>query len=718
MTDSPPTFSESWYRIANQRIYLRASVKARRQMFRGERWIVLENPFSNQFFRLRPAAYEFVARLRPEKTVEEVWKECLEKFPDEAPGQEAVIQLLSQLYLSNLLQYDLAADSAKLFERYQKTRQRETRARLLNIMFMRFPLLDPDQFLVRTMPMAKLLISPFGAILWLVVVGFGIKVVMDNWSLLRDQSQSVLAPGNLPLLYAGMILIKALHEFGHAYFCRRFGGEVHVMGIMLMIFTPMPYVDATSSWGFRKRWQRILVGAAGMIVELFVAALATFVWAKTGPGTVHSLAYNMMFVASVSTVIFNINPLLRFDGYYILSDLLGIPNLHQRSLKHLRHLGERHLFGLKKSRSPALTRREATWLTFFGITSGIYRVIVFGGILLFVADQLLIIGIIMAAICAISWVLRPTILFLRYLASSPQLERQRFRAVSVSAAIAASLVVLFDVIPFPHHFRAPGVLESRQWTEVLNRVPGQVEAVLAPAGSTLAKGQPLLRLRNQELDFEIAAARASIEEVEARLREAMQNQTPNLKPLHSRLESLNKRLERLLRDKGELVITARQNGTWVAPQVKDMIGRWLPRGTTCGLILDPSGFEFVATVPQEDVDRLFANKFPAAEVRLKGQAHLALKAGQLHIIPAEQRNLPSPALGWAAGGDVPIAQNDPQGLQAAEPFFEVRAPITLAQEAAILHGRGGKIRFDLESEPLLPRGIRRLRQLLQKRYQL
>ena len=164
MTDSPPTFSESWYRIAKQRIYLRPSVKVRRQNFRGQRWIVLENPFSNQFFRLRPAAYEFVARLRPDRTVEEVWKECLERFPDEAPGQEAVIQLLSQLYLTNLLQYDLAADASKLFERYEKTRQREKRAKLLNVMFMRFPLLDPDQFLVRTLPIARLLISAIGAV--------------------------------------------------------------------------------------------------------------------------------------------------------------------------------------------------------------------------------------------------------------------------------------------------------------------------------------------------------------------------------------------------------------------------------------------------------------------------------------------------------------------------------------------------------------------------
>ena len=263
MAEVTQTFSESWYRIAGQRIALRPGINARRQNFRGQRWIVLENPFSNQFFRLRPAAYEFVARLRADRTVEEVWKECLNRFPDEAPGQEAVIQLLAQLYHSNLLQYADASDAGQLFERYEKTKQRETRAKLMNIMFMRFPLIDPDEFLNKTIGLVGKLISPLGALIWLGVIGWAVKVAFDNWTQLLDQSQGVLAPQNLPLLYAGLIIVKTLHEFGHAYFCKKFGGQVHVMGILLMIFTPTPYMDATSSWGFRSRRQRILVGAAG-----------------------------------------------------------------------------------------------------------------------------------------------------------------------------------------------------------------------------------------------------------------------------------------------------------------------------------------------------------------------------------------------------------------------------------------------------------------------
>src|SRR3954469_11534392 len=199
MAEIPQTFSESWYRIANQRIALRTGVNVRRQNFRGERWIILENPFSNQFFRLKPAAYEFIARLRADRTVSEVWKECMERFPDASPGQEQVIQLLSQLYHANLLQYAEASDSAQLFQRYQRVRQREIQSRWLNIMFMRFPLFDPDEFLDRTIGFVGNLISPLGAILWLAFVGWGFKLAFDNWNLLLEQSEGILAPQNLAL---------------------------------------------------------------------------------------------------------------------------------------------------------------------------------------------------------------------------------------------------------------------------------------------------------------------------------------------------------------------------------------------------------------------------------------------------------------------------------------------------------------------------------------
>jgi putative peptide zinc metalloprotease protein len=713
------TFSESWYRVANQKICLRPVVKVRRQNFRGERWIVLENPFSNQYFRLRPEAYEFVSRLRPDCTVEQVWTQCLERFPDTAPSQEAVIQLLSQLYFSNLLQYDLAADSARLFERYKKRKQRETGFRFLNVMFMRFPLLDPDRFLVRTLPLIGKLISPFGALLWLIVVGFGLKVVVDNFGDLRTQGQGILAADNLFLLYLGMVIIKGLHEFGHAYFCRKFGGEVHVMGVMLMVFTPMPFVDATSSWSFRERWKRVLVGSAGMIVELFFAAIAAFIWAKTGPGTVHNLAYNIMFVASVSTVLFNINPLMRFDGYYILSDLLEIPNLNQRASQQLQYWSERYLFGVKNAVEPAGTKQEATWLTVFGITGGIYRAVVFSGVLLFVADRYLLIGMVMAAACLISWAVAPVVRFTKYLSASPRLERVRPRAMWVTAGLVTGLVILLAVIPFPHSFHAPGVVVVSQRTRMVNETAGKFFQLLAQPGSSVKQGQPLLELRNPELELEIADTQAHLAEADARLLQAMDNDATEIEPLKSLRDSASVRLAKLMRDKENLTVRARHDGIWVAPDIGENRGRWLERGSNLGLLANPSSFEFVATVMEEDANPLFTTKIRTANVRLWGSSGALVPVSNWRVIPGSLNVLPSAALGWAAGGDVPVAATEnPQGNKSAEPFFEVLGRLDASKDVELLDGRSGRISFQLPPEPLLLRWMRSLWQLLQKRYQI
>lgn len=714
------TFSESWYRVAKQHLSLRVGVVTRRQNYRGERWVVLENPYSNQYFRLRPEAYEFVVRLRPDRTVEEVWQECIELHPDTAPGQEAVIQLLSQLYFSNLLQYGNATDASQLFERFKKRRQREVGSQFLNIMFMRFPLLDPDRFLVRTLPVVGKFISKFGAVLWLIVVGLGIKAVADHAETLWGETQGVLSPANLPLLYLALIFVKTLHEFGHAYFCRKWGGEVHVMGIMLMIFTPVPYVDATSSWGFRSKWKRVMVGAAGMIVEIFVAAIAAMVWANTAPGPVHSIAHNIMFVASVSTLIFNINPLLRFDGYYMLSDLLEVPNLHQRSTQQMKHLFEHYLFGVQRSQSPARTKGGAWGYSLFGFSSAIYRVIVFSGILLAIADRFLIIGILMAVICLISWVTVPIIKLFRYLASSPRLDRVRPRAIAVSSAIALLLLVVLQLIPFPNHFRAPGIVRAKERTELASESGGFVEAILVKPGTPIKKGQELLRLRNDELREELAHTIARSDELEARILKATKAESADLKPLHQSRIAVDDRLAKLRKDVDKLTIRAAHDGIWVAPGIHDYVGKWITRGASLGLLINPSSFEFVATVLQEDADAIFTNPRPSAEIRLAGQAGevFEIPQGTWRDIPGEQIILPSLALGWRGGGDVAVDLGDEQGNKAAEPYFKVIASLPPSSDIMLFDGSSGKIRFDLESEPLLSGWLRRLWQLIQKRYQM
>lgn len=712
------TFSESWHRVAGLRISLRPTVSARKQFFRGETWYVLEDPFNNSFFRLRPEAYEFVSRLAPDRTVEEVWEGCLTRKPEDAPGQEDAIRLLSQLYFANLLYFKTAGDSEALFERYRQRRQRETKSKLMSIMFMRIPMIDPDQMLRAVMTAIRLFISPIGLAIWVGALGYAIKLFFDNFAEAADQTQAILAPSNLFLLYLGLIVTKTVHEFGHAIVCRRYGGEVHTMGIMLLVFTPIPYMDATSSWSFRSRWQRAFVGAAGMIFELFVASIATVVWANTDEGTIHSLAYNMMFVASISTLVFNANPLLRFDGYYILSDLVDIPNLSNRSFRQIRHVVERYGFGYLESESPSDSMRQATLLGGFCVLSAVYKVLVFTGIVLFVADKLFLAGLIMAAVCVFAWLVVPLTRLLTYIATGPHLARKRARVALVSLGTLGVVFGFLGVFPFPNHFRADGVLEAARFQLVANDASGYVVAVRTPPGATVQPGTPLFELADPELQFSIDSAEAERRETLAFMQRALDRQIAEIEPIQKRLDTIEQKIADLEQVRESLLVVAAQEGIWVAAESGQLDGSWVQRGSILGQVIDEGQFRFVAAVLQDEASNLFAEAIRKAEVRVRGQGGLTVPVQSYEAIPFEYRNLPSAALGWLGGGDVPVAADDETGVAATEPFFLIYADLDDVGEVAYLRGRRGEIRFTLEPQPLLAQWYTKFRRLLQERYQI
>lgn len=715
------TYSESWYRIRDAHVSLRPHVRINRQRFRGEEAYVLRDPFGNQFFRLRPAVYDFVARLSPSKTLQQVWEDCLRLFPDEAPGQQEVIDLLAQLFFANLIQSDQAADSARLFERHRKRTRQERQQKLLTIMFARIPLFDPDRLLVRSLPLLRPLLGPLGFGLWIVVLLFGGKAVLEHAGEFLGQAQGALAPSNLPLLYLSLIFLKTLHEFGHAFVCRHFGGEVHEMGLMLMVFTPIPYVNCTSAWAFRERWKRVWVGAAGVMVELFVASIAAIFWAATGPGTFNALAYNLILIASVSTLVFNVNPLLRFDGYYILSDLLEIPNLHTRSSQVWRYLAERHGFGVRPEATvefPAQNMREAVGLAIFAMLSFCYRIFVFGGILLMVGNRFLIVGVLMAFFCLAAWILTPVVKLSRYLASSPVLHRVRFRAVSVTFGLLLLLFIALGAIPWQVRVFAPGVVKAVSASQVTSETEGRFAELLVAPGTQVEAGTPLLRLENPELGLQIRRVTAQLREVEARLYSAREDAPAQLRPLEAACRDLRGRVTELQRQQEALLLRARHAGIWSTVPVAELDGRWFPRGAELGTLTDPSAFCFHALLDQRDAARLFAQIPRRSAVRLRGEGGYSLDVQTVEVIPGETHQLPADVLGWEGGGQLATDRSDPSGLRTLDPFYELRLTLAQIQEITLQHNRTGRVCFTFDSEPLLMQWNRKLRQLLQKRYRL
>lgn len=722
MTSEPKAvFSESWHRVANQRLKLRPSVSMRRQRFRGEQWFVARDGFTNTFFRFRPEAYDFIVRLDGTRTVEEVWSGCLQRSPQTTPSQGEVVSLLAQLYQANLLAADTAADTKRLFERHEKRAKQQVASQVFGVFFLRIRLFDPDQLLNRTWPWLRWLATPLAALGWTALVIAGLVVVFGSWDRALDQSQAVLAPGNLLLLYAAFAFAKLIHEFGHAYAVKAFGGEVHAMGVTLLVFTPIPYVDATAAWEFRERWKRVIVGLAGMLPELAFAATAAFVWAGTGPGTLNSLAYNVMIVASVSTVVFNINPLLRFDGYYILSDLTDSPNLQLRSIRQWLYWFERRVLRVSQLDNPARSPAEEAGLMVFGVASWAYRIFVTASIILLVADRYFGIGLLAGLITFIGAFVMPLVKAGKYLSREPRIERERKRAWAVAAVAVGAVVVLLGVVPFPNHFRAPGVVRAEGSQEIFTQAAGWIIDVPTASGQLVQPGDALVRLESPELVLSRRAAEAELEEVRGRERQMLSDYAGGIEPMRARREAAERRIATLEIDRQHLAINAEGRGHWVAPTFEDWKGLWVPRGVRLGEIVGASSaWEFFAVVPQEYASELFGAAKEGAEIRFLGSAGKMVKVRDWRVVPGRQELLPSPALGWMGAGPVRTRQDDQNGLRAAEPFFLVVGRVETADDVSgvLRQGRLGVMRFALPWSPLAFQWARDFRQLLQRRYQI
>ncbi|MFW6161741.1 MAG: hypothetical protein ACODAJ_03175, partial [Planctomycetota bacterium] len=288
--------------------------------FRGQVWFVAQDPVSLQYFRFGPTEHRVVQLLDGEHALREIHAELASDMGAEAPTFQELLAFVQMLRSANLLEVPQAEQVDTLYERARKKRRQRTKNVLTNFLFIQIPLYDPDRFLRRTLPYVRWLFTRPVLIVWGLVVLAGLVTFFYHIGELARPAQGVLAPENLFLLWVTFVVLKTIHEFCHAWMARHYGAEVHRMGIMFLVFTPCAFVDVTGLWGVESKHRRALVGAVGMMSEVFLASIALFVWLGTEPGTLRAIAYNVIFIASVSSVLFNGNPLLRFDAYYILSD--------------------------------------------------------------------------------------------------------------------------------------------------------------------------------------------------------------------------------------------------------------------------------------------------------------------------------------------------------------------------------------------------------------
>lgn len=701
--------SSSWYRVSALQPRLRTHARLHRMRYRGELWYLLQDPVNARVHRFTPAARFLIAAMDGQRSVQQLWELANRQLGEDAPTQDEVIQLLGQLHGADLLQSDATPDVAELFERGQRQERATRRRSWMNPMAWRIHLLDPDRLLNAMRPLIDVLWGRWGALLWLLVVLPAAVMVPPHWSELTGNfSDQVLATQNLLLLWLVFPLIKAAHEFGHAAAVKRWGGEVHDVGLVFLVLVPVPYVEASASTVFRSRWQRAVVGASGMGVELFIAAIAFYFWLLVEPGMLRSILFNVMVIAGISTLLFNGNPLLRYDAYYILSDLIEMPNLATRATRYWGYLADRYAFGLKDAEPPEQGRREAAWLAGYGLLSTIYRILVTIAIAMFIAQQFFFVGVLLALWAVVMMALVPLGKGIMHL-GSPRLRARRTRVWGVTGGFALVVLLLLFAVPAP--FRT--VLEGVAWLpqSALARAgqDGFVEGVVAPPGSRVQPGDLLVRVRNPALEAASRQAEARMAELEALYLANLHADRVRAAMLLEQLEAHRQALASAREKVALLDVRAGSVGTFVLARGEDLPGRFHRQGDLIGYVIDQPRPIARVVAPQDAVD-VVRSAATRVEVRMAHAPQRILPGRVEREVPQGDEFLPSRALATEGGGQLATDTRDTRGARTLERTFQFDVAVEAAA-VPLFFGERVHVRFEHPDEPLGQQWLRNLRRL-------
>jgi putative peptide zinc metalloprotease protein len=712
---SDALFSPSWYRVAALKPRIRAHARIQRQSFRDKVWFVLQDFAAERSHRFSPAAHHFIGLMDGQRTVQEIWEAASAQLGDGAPTKEEAIRLLGQLHAADALLCDVPPDSMEVFRRHQQHERMLWKRRLWTPLALRFPLLDPDRFLERTLPWVRPLLGWFGLCLWLAVVGTGAVLAASHWTDLTENiTDRVLDPKNLVLLWFVYPVVKALHELGHAYAIRKWGGEVHEIGIMLLVLSPVPYVDASAAWGFRDKHKRMVVGAAGIAVELFLGALALFTWLTVEPGAVRAIAYNVMLISGVSTLLFNGNPLLRFDGYYVLADAIEIPNLGSRSNQYLGYLFQRYVFRTNDAESPAHSAGERFWLSVYGIASFVYRIFISFIIIMFIAGKFFVIGILLAIWAIATQVVMPVGKTIAFVVSSPNLRRQRGRALSTSVALAALVAVLLFLVPFPSWTRTEGAIWVPEEAQLRAGAAGFIVGLLTPVDGEVSRGQPLIQAEEPFLATRVAVLNAQWEELVAKYDALMTVDRVQAAMVREQMIAAEANLRRARERESELVFRSTANGRFVVPNAADLPGRFVNKGQLVGYVVQPSDLIVRVVLMQDDIAKMRQNT-RSVEVMLAGWGARPVPARIRREVPGASHQLPTAALGSAGGGPITVDPRDKQGVTTLSQVFQLELTVPAEVHSEYLGARVF-VRFDHGYEPVGLQMYRAFRRLLLRQF--
>jgi putative peptide zinc metalloprotease protein len=693
-------------RLQSVQAGLRSDLEVTRHVFRGEPYYVVRDPLTFQTHQFSQHDYYILIALNDAISLSEVFETLIGRGLLDRTQEQGFYQFVLTLHQMGFLALPIA-DSRLLYQRFERRQVAARWKRAFGILFLRVPLLNPDGFLQRTTDWIRPLFTRTAFCLWTVLMVASVWVLILRWDSFKSPMQSMLTNNNLLFLWFALIGLKVIHEFGHAYACKVFGGRVPEMGAFLIAFTPCAYVDASAAWGFSSTRKRIIVSLAGMYFESMVAAFALLYWNWSHNAWLSSCAHQIVILSSVVTVGFNINPLMRYDGYYVLSDLVGIPNLRQRSVEFIQNVAKRWVLGLPVPPTNE-TPRVRCLLFVYGIASSLYKVTLVLAICAMIAMKFYLLGLALAVFFIVSVIGTVLGRLLVYLWKSQETQPVRLRAVAVSLGLIVLVPAMIAAVPVPGVMVVAGIVQTEDDRGVYAQSGGFLSHAQLSSGQAVLQDDVLCQLTNSHVDGDLAQVTADVQLRTLEYRVEADDHPVAATAAHVRLLHARDRLVEMQRTHAHLTLVAPVDGTVVEIVDGNDVGRFVRKGERVATIA--SGKWVVrCLITAEQVADLQPQVGQPVRVRLvDGDVHQA-EGVVADVCVRGSKKCFSPALTQLGGGDIAV---DPHTFEAGTHLFELTVELPDVDASMLRHGSRVAVRFSTSAEPYGAYLHRRVRQFV------
>jgi putative peptide zinc metalloprotease protein len=486
------------------------------------------------------------------------------------------------------------------------------------------------------------------------------------------------------------------------------------MGVNFLLLVPVPYVNVSAATHFRSRYKRILVSAAGIMVESFFAALGLLLFLAAQPGLVQDIGFNIFLIGGISSLFFNGNPLLKYDGYYMLADAIGIPNLYQRAGQYWQYLFKRYLCGLRDAVSPVSAAGEAPWFFIYCLLSLSYRLGILWFIINVVTEKFFYLGLVLATWLISIQILLPVCRAISYLFTSSALQKRRHRAVLASSLVTFTVVAVIGFAPLPSYTLSQGVVWQPDEVRLRAQHDGFVKALMVENNQRVAIGTPLLTLQDPLLHSEARIAQARVQEMKARYRASRSNNNIQAGIAQGELRIAESELQFIEEKSSAMSVAAFKSGELVLLDADDLPGRFLRKGDLLGYIIDDEQPTVRMVVSQDHIGQL-RQMVTNIKIRFASEPGRDFNARILRQAPEATNHLPSAALATSGGGPFIVTPDKENKLETEEKVFLVDLETDFEGHQIPL-GTRAYVRVNHGSEALASQWYRRLRQVFLRQF--